>query len=59
MLRAHNWARWLAIAWIAFHVALSAFHALGEFAIHGLLCALIAWALFRSEANRYFRDGRT
>ena len=25
MLRGHNWARWLALAWIAFHVILSVF----------------------------------
>ena len=55
MLRGHNWARWLALAWIAFHVVLSAFHALREFAIHALLCAVIAWFLFRPEAARYFR----
>jgi hypothetical protein len=24
MLRGHNWARWVALAWIAFHVVLSA-----------------------------------
>ena len=28
LLRGHNWARWLALAWIAFHVVLSAFHAI-------------------------------
>lgn len=55
MLRGHNWARWLALAWIAFHVILSAFHSWGEFAIHGLFCAAIAWFLFRPEAARYFR----
>jgi hypothetical protein len=55
MLRGHNWARWLALAWIVFHVALSAFHAFHEFAIHCLFCAVIAWYLFRPEAGRYFR----
>ena len=55
MLRGHNWARWVALAWIAFHVALSAFHALPELAIHALFCAAIAWILFRPEAARYFR----
>lgn len=57
MLRGHNWARWLALAWIAFHVILSAFHAFPEFAIHCLFCAVIAWVLFRPEAARYFRGG--
>lgn len=58
MLRGHNWARWLALAWIAFHVVLSAFHSWGQFAIHGLFCAVIAWFLFRPEAARYFRGTR-
>jgi hypothetical protein len=58
MLRGHNWARWLAIAWIAFHVVLSAFHSLGEFAIHCLFCAVIAWFLFRPDAARYFRGSQ-
>ena len=59
MLRGHNWARWLALAWIIFHVILSAFHSSREFAIHGLFCAVIAWILFRPQAVRYFRSGRS
>ena len=55
MLRGHNWARWLALAWIAFHVVLSAFHSLGQFAIHCLFCAVIAWLLLRPDAARFFR----
>ena len=57
MLRGHDWARWLALAWIVFHVVLSAFHSYRELAVHGLLCATIAWTLFRSQATRYFRKG--
>jgi len=55
MLRGHNWARWLALAWMAFHVIVSAFHSLPQFAIHCLFCAIIAWFLFRADAARYFR----
>ena len=55
MLRGCNWARWLAIAWIAFHVALTAFHTLPELAIHSLFLAVIAYFLLRPEAGRYFR----
>ncbi len=54
MLRGRNWARWLALAWIAFHVILSAFHAFPEFALHALFCAVIAWILLRPIAARYF-----
>ena len=58
MLRGQNWARWLAVAWIAFHVIVSAFHSVSEFAIHLLFCAVIAWIVFRPEAGRYFGGGR-
>ena len=37
MLRAENWARWLAVAWIAFHVGLSLFHPVRELLIHSVL----------------------
>ena len=30
MLRGCNWARWLLLVWIAYHVILSAFHSLSE-----------------------------
>jgi len=55
MLRGHNWARWLAIAWIAFHVAIS-WPAVSKIAIHSVFLAVIAWLLFRADARRYF-DG--
>ena len=56
MLRGHNWARWLAIAWIAFHVVLSVFQSFSQFSIHCLFCAIIAWLLVRHDAARYFRS---
>ncbi len=55
ILRAGNWARWLALAWIAFHVVLSAFHSPSELLVHSLLCAAIAYFLFNPRANQYFR----
>jgi len=54
MLRGQNWARWLAVAWIAFHVALS-FGSLSQVVIHSLFLGAIAWILFRADAGRYFR----
>ena len=59
MLRGQNWARWLAVAWIAFHVVLSAFGRLTEVAIHAVFLAVIAWLLFRPGAARYFRRQST
>lgn len=58
LLLRQNWARWLALAWIAFHVILSAFHALPELLIHALLCLVIAWCLFGPAATRYFRGAK-
>jgi len=55
MLRGHNWARWLALAWIAFHVILSIVESDHGLAIHGLLSVVIAWILFRPEAAQFFR----
>jgi hypothetical protein len=59
LLLGSNWARWLALAWIAFHVILSAFHSWFELVVHALLCAAIAYLLFRPSANQYFRSRRT
>jgi len=58
MLRGHNWARWVALAWMAFHVILSALHTFREFAIHALFFAVIAWFLLSPGSARYFRGAR-
>jgi len=55
MLRGHNWARWLAVAWMAFHVILSAFHSWFGVVVHALLCAAFAYFLFRVQATQFFR----
>jgi hypothetical protein len=59
LLRGRNWARWLALAWIVFHVVLSVFHSRSELVVHGLLCAAFAYFLFRPRASRYFRSAGT
>jgi len=58
LLRGSNLARWLALAWMAFHVVLSFFHPLPELLIHCLFFAVFAWLLFRSPAATYFRANR-
>jgi hypothetical protein len=55
MLRGRNWARWGALAWMAFHVVLSAFHSLVQLAMHSVFFAVIAYFLFRPAAKEYFR----
>ncbi|MGH9490268.1 MAG: hypothetical protein ACRD17_07120 [Terriglobales bacterium] len=56
LLRGHNWARWLAVAWLAFHVAIS-YPAADKLAVHGAFLAVIAWFLFQPSAGRYFARG--
>lgn len=51
----HNWARWLLLAWLAFHVVVSAFHSIQETAAHIVLLVLFAFFLFRSPSSAYFR----
>jgi hypothetical protein len=55
MLRGRNWARWLLLVWIAYHVILSAFHSLSELVVHSLLFAVVAYFLLRPQASAYFR----
>ncbi len=54
ILRGHNWARWLAVAWIGFHVVIS-FGEPGKLAIHALMFVLITYFLFRPKARAYFQ----
>jgi hypothetical protein len=54
LLRGHNWARWLVIAWIAYHVVLSAFHSGKGLIAHILLLAVFVFFLFRRNAREYF-----
>jgi hypothetical protein len=55
MLRGSDWARWLTLVWISYHVALSFFHSLEQVIVHALLLAVFAYFLLRPEAMSYFR----
>jgi len=48
-----NWARWMAVAWMAFHVAIS-WPVMGQLAVHALILAGITWLLFRADARQFF-----
>lgn len=56
LLRRQNWARWLALAWMAFHVIVSASHPVRELVVHAVLFVVIAWILFLPSTRRYFRE---
>jgi uncharacterized membrane protein HdeD (DUF308 family) len=53
ILLRHNWARWLAVAWMAFHVAIS-YPVARQIAVHSLFLIAITWLLFRSDARAWF-----
>lgn len=55
MLLGQNWARWLAIVWIAFHVAISFLNSPQQVAVHAVIFALIVYLLFRPEVRTYFK----
>lgn len=54
MLQGKNWARWLALAWMAFHVIISIHHPLPQFLTHAVLLALFTYLLFRPKPREYF-----
>ena len=58
MLRGNNWARWLSLAWLTFHVILSGFHSLEELVMHSVLLAILSYFLLRPEVTEYFLAGR-
>jgi hypothetical protein len=53
ILRGSGWARWLAVAWLGFHVAISV-HSPQQLAMHGALFVVFAYLLFRASATTYF-----
>jgi hypothetical protein len=53
-LRGANWARWLLVAWIVYHVILSFYHSTAELAMHVALTVVVLIALFYKRANAYF-----
>jgi hypothetical protein len=54
ILRGKNWARWLALLWMLFHVVLSAFHSIPELAVHAVLLLLFGYFLLRPQARGFF-----
>jgi hypothetical protein len=55
MLYGFNWARWLLVVWIVFHVIISALHSPFQLLVHSLLFAVVLYFLFRPPASEYFR----
>ena len=58
MLYGFNWARWLLVVWIGFHVIVGALHSPWSLLVHGLLFAVIVYFLFRPRASAFFQGTR-
>jgi hypothetical protein len=54
-LRGANWARWLLLVWIIYHVILSYAHSTAELIMHFILSIVVVVSLFHPKANSYFK----
>ena len=53
-----SWARWLLVAWMAWHVVLSLGHSRGELAVHAFFLVVLLFVLFNRRASAYFGTAR-
>jgi hypothetical protein len=56
LLMGRGWARWLLLAWLAFHVVVSAFHSLSESIAHVVLLMVVGYFLLGPPASKYFQS---
>ena len=55
MWRGANWARWLCLAWMAFHVVISLGHDRMQLIVHLVWLVVLSVVLLWPSANQYFR----
>lgn len=55
LLKGRNWARWLMIGWVGFHVAVSAFKSLSDCIAHAVLFVAVAYFLLTPPDSKYFQ----
>jgi len=55
LLKGRNWARWLMIGWLGFHVGVSAFRTLSECIAHAVLLVVVAYSLLTPPDSQYFQ----
>lgn len=56
LLRGANWARWLLISWLVYHVILRTMHSVPELVMHIVFLASISYVLLRPQMTEYFRS---
>jgi len=55
LILGRSWARWVLLAWQAFHVVAGAFNSISDALAHAVLLAAIAYFLLKSPASLYFQ----
>jgi uncharacterized membrane protein HdeD (DUF308 family) len=58
LLRGARWARWLVLAWLAFHVVVSAFNSLSNAMAHLVLLLVVGYVLLGSPTSNYFQSSQ-
>lgn len=55
LLRGARWARWLLLAWLAFHVVVSALNSLSDAMPHVVLLLVVGYFLLGPPTSKYFQ----
>jgi len=55
LLRGFNWARWLLVVWMGFHIVISALHSPMQLLIHCVIFTSLGCVLFHPQSSGYFR----
>ena len=50
------WARWLAIAWLLYHIIISAFNSTSEMIAHIVFLIIVSILLFLPISSKYFQS---
>jgi uncharacterized membrane protein HdeD (DUF308 family) len=58
LLRGARWARWLVLAWLAFHVVVSAFNSLSDAMAHLVLLLVVGYVLLGPPTSNYFQSSQ-
>jgi uncharacterized membrane protein len=54
LIKGRDWARWLMLSWLAFHVFVSALHSLSGTMAHLLLLIAVGYFLLTPPDSKYF-----
>jgi uncharacterized membrane protein HdeD (DUF308 family) len=55
LLRGARWARWLLLAWLAFHVVVSALNSVSDAMPHVVLLLVVGYFLLGPPTSKYFQ----